>query len=159
MTFTSVAERLAVVLSLPVLTTLVCPDRVSNPDLPHARWTDLVKVFTIQYISLWTLKSQCVFSDPTHKTKEKTTFFWQKRWFFYPWSVTKFNLLPWQGKGIWMTSDGVWKCSNIVKSSIFSTEVICYISVQKSTQTSCSRNIKNCRINFEVDDPNAIVIK
>ena len=82
MTLTSVAERLAVVLSLPVLTTLVCPDRVSNPDLPHARWTDLVKVFTIQYISLWTLKSQCAFSNLTHKTKEKTTLFWQKRWFF-----------------------------------------------------------------------------
>ena len=31
--------RLAVELSLPVLTTKVCPDRVSNPDLPHARRT------------------------------------------------------------------------------------------------------------------------
>ena len=33
----SVAERLAVNLSLPVLTTYVCPDRGSNPDLSHAR--------------------------------------------------------------------------------------------------------------------------
>ena len=66
---------------------------------------------------------------------------------FYLWSVTKVDLLPWQGKGIWMITI-VWKCSNIVESSIFSFEVICYNSVQKSTQTRCSRNIKNCRINF-----------
>ena len=39
LTLASVAERLAVELSLPVLTTLVCRDRVSNPDLPHARRT------------------------------------------------------------------------------------------------------------------------
>ena len=33
-TLTSVAERLAVELSLPVFTTQVCRDRGSNPDLP-----------------------------------------------------------------------------------------------------------------------------
>ena len=38
-TLTPVAERLAVELSLTVLTTDVCPDLGSNPDLPHARWT------------------------------------------------------------------------------------------------------------------------
>ena len=32
-------HRLAVELSLPVFKTLVCRDRGSNPDLPHARWT------------------------------------------------------------------------------------------------------------------------
>ena len=36
-TLTPVAERLAVELSLPFFTTWVCPDRRSNPDLPHAR--------------------------------------------------------------------------------------------------------------------------
>ena len=36
-TLTHNTKGLAVELSLPVLTTLVCPDRVSNPDLPHAR--------------------------------------------------------------------------------------------------------------------------
>ena len=35
-THTPFAERLAVELSLPVLTTYVCPDRESNPDLPYA---------------------------------------------------------------------------------------------------------------------------
>ena len=30
-----IAKRLVVELSLPVLTTYVCPDRGSNPDLPH----------------------------------------------------------------------------------------------------------------------------
>ena len=36
-TLTPIAERLAVELSLPVLTTQVCFDRKSNPDLPHTR--------------------------------------------------------------------------------------------------------------------------
>ena len=39
MTLTRVAERLAVELSLPVLTTQVCGDWGSNPYLPHARRT------------------------------------------------------------------------------------------------------------------------
>ena len=34
-----IAKRLAVELPLPVLTTYVCSDRGSNPDLPHARQT------------------------------------------------------------------------------------------------------------------------
>ena len=34
-----VAQRLAVELPLPVLTTYVCSDRGSNPDLPQARQT------------------------------------------------------------------------------------------------------------------------
>ena len=38
-TLTPVAERLAVESSLPVLTTEVCRDRISNPDLPYARRT------------------------------------------------------------------------------------------------------------------------
>ena len=36
---TPVAERLAVELSLPAFITQVCPDRGSNPDLPHAKQT------------------------------------------------------------------------------------------------------------------------
>ena len=36
---TPVAERLAVELSLPAFVTQVCPDRGSNPDLPHAKQT------------------------------------------------------------------------------------------------------------------------
>ena len=36
---TPVAERLAAELSLPVFTTLVCRDRGSKPDLPHAMRT------------------------------------------------------------------------------------------------------------------------
>ena len=36
---TRIAERLTMKLSLPVLMTWACPDRGSNPDLPHARRT------------------------------------------------------------------------------------------------------------------------
>ena len=39
-TLAPLAERFAVDLSLPVLTTYVCRDRYSNPDLPHA-WRTL----------------------------------------------------------------------------------------------------------------------
>ena len=39
MTLTPVFKRLAVVLSIPVLKTSVCPDRESNSNLPHARRT------------------------------------------------------------------------------------------------------------------------
>ena len=35
-TLTPVAERLALELTLPILNTEVCPDRGSNPHLPHA---------------------------------------------------------------------------------------------------------------------------
>ena len=38
-TLTPVAECLAVELSLPILTTSLCPDRGSNHDFPHARRT------------------------------------------------------------------------------------------------------------------------
>ena len=45
MTFTPVAERLAVKLSLPALTTQVSPDIESNPDLPRN--------YDLQYINTY----------------------------------------------------------------------------------------------------------
>ena len=43
MTLTPVAERLAVELSLPVLTTYVCRDRGSNPDLSLIKIKDFAQ--------------------------------------------------------------------------------------------------------------------
>ena len=78
MTLTPVFKRLAVVLSIPVLKTSVCPDRESNSNLPHARRTlyhnatAAVKMFFV--LNLINLKKNSRYKQVFHSISEKTIY-------------------------------------------------------------------------------------